>query len=60
MEELMKYDMYHYLIDSIATHFEIQCKDRDHYTDRDWRRLEMKHDACVIFINQELGGTNER
>ena len=55
----MKYDMYHYLMDSIATHFEIQLKDRDHYTDRDWRRLEMKHDACVMFINQQLGGTND-
>ena len=59
MEELMKYDMYHYLMDSIATHFEIQLKGRDHYTDRDWRRLEIKHDACVMFINQKLGDTNE-
>ena len=59
MEELMKYDMDHYLMDSIATHFEIQLKDRDHYSDSYWRRLEMKHDACVMFINQQLGGTND-
>ncbi len=61
MENLMRYEMYHYLMDSIATHFEIQLKDRDHYTEQEWRRLEYKHDACVIFINKQLGEPiNER
>ena len=60
MENLMRYEIYHHLMDSIATHFETQFKVGP-LSEQELRRLEYKHDACVTFINKQLGEPiNER
>lgn len=58
MHKLVEYEMFHYLMDSIACHLNEKIQKRETYTENEWRKLELVHDACVQFINETLGGTD--
>ena len=55
LENLIRYEVYHYMMDSLATHLEAKVKGRNDLETDEMRRTLMIHDACVSFVNQQLG-----
>ena len=55
LENLIRYEVYHYMMDSLATHLETKVKGRNDLNTDEMRRTLMVHDACVSFVNQQLG-----
>lgn len=55
LENLIRYEIYHYMMDALATHLDAKTEGRNDLETDEMRRTLMIHDACVSFINQQLG-----
>lgn len=58
LDKLLEHDIYYHLMDCLETHLKQAIRENQQgmYSEEQWRRIELRHDACVMYLNQKLGG----